>query len=335
MKRLSNVYNKMLDKNLLEKAVRNAAKDKGDSHYVRIVLADMPRHIDKLYDMLAGETFTPSPYREEMLQCKDKVRRIMKHDFFPDRCIEHSIALVMLPKWDKIVRDCSYASWKGRGINCEDRRHCFTYQVKRIIAGHKLKNPLYCLKFDIRKCYESVNNEVLKGVIRKYCKDERMNHLLDLFIDSNVGLPIGSYLSQLLINVLLTQLDLFILQECGCKEYARYMDDGVIFSEDKHFLHQVKHRIQNFLYYQLGGMELNGKRQIFPIGYDRGERPLDMCGYCFYRGFTLIRKRIKQSMKEKRNNPLSMASYKGLLLGINSNNLVKSLGYGNIQQLGN
>ncbi len=334
MRRVGNVYEKLLDKELLKKAIENAAKDKGDSHYVRIVTGDILHHADLLYEILSNDAFKPSPYREELLQCKDKVRRIMKHDFFPDRCIEHAIALVMLPKWDGVVRDCSFASWKGRGINCKDRRHSFAYQVKRTIAKHKMKNTLYCLKFDIRKCYESVNNEVLKGIIRKYCKDERMNRLLDTFIDSNVGLPIGSYMSQLLINLLLTQLDLFVLHECRCREYARYMDDGAVFSEDKQLLQQVKHRIQNFLYYELGGMELNGKRQVFPIGKTRKERPLDMCGYCFYRGFTLIRKRIKLAIKERRNNPLSMASYKGLLLGINSNNFVKSLGYDNIQCLG-
>lgn len=326
MKRIGNIYTKLLDKKLLARAIKNAAKDKGDSHYVRIVLDHMEKYVDKLYDMLENDTFTPSPYREEYLHCDDKIRLIKKHDFFPDRCIEHAIAIIMLPKWDKIVRNCSYASWKGRGINCKDKIHSFTHQAKRYIARHKLKNELYCLKFDIRKCYENVNNDVLKTVIRKYCKDDRMNHLIDLFIDSNEGLPIGSYLSQLLINVLLTQLDLFIMQECRCKEYLRYMDDGAILSEDKQFLHEVKHRIENFLFYELGGMELNNKKQIFPIGRERGDRPLDMCGYCFYRTFTLLRKKIKQAMKKKLDRPRSMASYKGMLLGINSNNLIKALG---------
>ncbi len=334
MKRISNAYIKLLDKDLLRRAIQNASKDKGDSYYVRVVLADLPHYIDVLYDMLSRDTFKPSPYREEMLVCKDKVRRIMKHDFFPDRCIEHAIALVMLPKWDRIVRDCSYASWKGRGINCNDKSHSFSYQMRKTIAKHKMKDVLYCLKFDIRKCYESVNNEILKLILRKYCKDEKMNRLIDVFIDSNQGLPIGSYMSQLLINVLLTQLDLFVKQDCGCKEYFRYMDDGAILSEDKQFLHGVKHRIQNFLYYELGGMELNNKRQIFPIGYNRGERPLDMCGYCFYRGFTLLRKRIKLAIKDKKDKPSSMASYKGILLGTNSNYFINSLGYDNIQCLG-
>lgn len=334
MKRINNTYTKMLDKELLKQAIKNASKDKGASYHVNKVNKRLSYYTDRLYDMLATETFTPSPYQEEIKKCKTKVRRIMKHAFFPDRCIEHAIAIVMLPKWDKVIRDCSFASWKGRGINCKDKRHNFTYRVRRIIASHKMKNELYCLKFDIRKCYESVDNERLKLVIQKYCKDKRMNHLLYLFIDSNKGLPIGSYLSQLMINLLLTQLDLFIMQECKCKEYVRYMDDGAIFSEDKQYLQQVKHRIQNFLFYELRGMELNNKRQVFPIGYNKGERPLDMCGYCFYRGFTLLRKRLKLAIQESRNKPASMASYKGLMLKTNSNNFINTLGYDNIQQLG-
>lgn len=334
MKRINNVYIKMLDKPLLLQAIHNASRDKGESFYVRKVNRRLDYYVDKLYNLLVTESFKPSPYRIEIKRCKTKERKIMKHNFFPDRCIEHAIALVMLPKWDGIIRNCSFASWKGRGINCKDKKHSFTYQVRKIIARHKLKNTLYCLKFDIKKCYESVNNDVLKQVIRRYCKDERMNKLIDSFIDSNVGLPIGSYLSQLMINLLLTQLDLFLQQECHCKEYVRYMDDGAIFSEDKDFLHQVKYRIQNFLFYELGGMELNSKRQIFPIGKERKGRPLDMCGYCFYRVFTLLRKSLKVAIKAKRNKPLSMASYKGLMLGTNSNHFINTLGYDNIQCLG-
>lgn len=334
MKKVDNVYEKLLDRVLLKAAILNAAKDKSESYYVNMVLENLEEYVTRLYDMLKNETFVPSPYREEYIPCKDKIRRILKHDFFPDRCIEHAIAIVMLPTWDKVIMDCSYASWKGRGINAKNKRHNLTYQVKRIIAGHNLKNVLYCLKFDILKCYENVSNNKMKIVIKLYCKDERMNRLIDQFIDSCKGLPIGSYLSQLLINILLTQLDIFIVVVCGCKEYVRYMDDGSIFSEDKAFLQQMKYRIHNFLFYELDGMELNNKRQVFPIGAERWQRSLDLCGYCFYRGFTLLRKGIKENMKEKLSNPRSMASYKGMLLGINSNHLIKSFGYDNIQCLG-
>lgn len=170
-------------------------------------------------------------------------------------------------------------------------------------------------------------------VVAKYCKDQDVNKVIFYFIDSCKGLPIGSYLSQLLINLYLTQLDNFILNECKATEYVRYMDDGAIFSEDKHFLHEIKHRIQNYLWYVLH-LELNSKRQIFPIGKNRRGRALDLCGYCFYRNFTLVRKRTKKRIKASKNNPKSMASYKGILMGCESKNLINSLGYDNLQELG-
>lgn len=145
-------------------------------------------------------------------------------------------------------------------------------------------------------------------------------------------MAIGNYISRLWVNIYLTELDHYVKHTLHCKEYVRYMDDCAILSEDKNFLHECKHRIMNFLWYELN-LELNNKTQIFPISDHRGGRSLDMCGYCFYRNFTLLRKRIKNNIKRKINSPRSMASYKGLLMNCNSVNLVKSLGYDNIQSI--
>lgn len=345
-KTVKNVYDKMLDKNLILQAIYNASKDKGSKkkdnkidkqrkgcRYVDIVLQNIEYYVNDLYNILLNGTFKPSPYRTEMMKCKNKIRIIKKHDFYPDRCIEHAIAIVMLPKWSKVIRDCTYASWKGRGINAKNKKYDIIYQIKRAINTYKLVVVLYCLKFDIFKCYNEVDNDKLKVIVAIHCSDKRMLDLIYRFIDSCEGLPIGSYLSQLLINIYLTPLDNFITQTLGIKQYFRYMDDCIIFSHDKQFLHQVKYRIMNFLYYELS-LFLNNKVQIFPVGYDRKGRAVDMCGYCFYRGFTLLRKSTKQNIKKKFDNIKSMASYKGLLINCESNNFIKSLGYDNIHELG-
>lgn len=330
---INNIFTNMVDKDTIKKAIRNASKDKGDQYAIIKILKDEKGNINKLHTSLVNKEFTPSPYKEEIKKCRTKVRLIKKHPFYPDRVVEHCIALVMLPHWNKIIRDCTFASWKGRGILSKNKYYNINHRIKKYICGHKLKDPLYCLRFNIKKCYESIDNEILKLVVAKYCKDQDVNKVIFDFIDSCKGLPIGSYLSQLLINLYLTQLDNFILNECKATEYVRYMDDGAIFSEDKHFLHEIKHRIQNYLWYVLH-LELNSKRQIFPIGKNRRGRALDLCGYCFYRNFTLVRKRTKKRIKASKNNPKSMASYKGILMGCESKNLINSLGYDNIQELG-
>ena len=113
--------------------------------------------------------------------------------------------------------------------------------MKRVIESPRYRHcTLYCLKMDIRKCYPSVDNKKLAELNRKYCKDKKMLELLDLlnFNDGCSGLPIGNFLSQLWINIVLTELDRYVKEELKVKHYFRYMDDIVIISDDKKELHQ-------------------------------------------------------------------------------------------------
>lgn len=42
----------------------------------------------------------------------------------------------------------------------------------------------YCLKLDIKKFYPSINHRLLKKLLRKKFKDEKLLSLLDMIIDS-------------------------------------------------------------------------------------------------------------------------------------------------------
>lgn len=335
MKRVGNIFDKMCSEETLMQAIINASKGKTKYKAVREVLRNIDYYVQVLQKMLLNETFTPSPYVSEVIKADTKLRLIKKLPFFPDRCIQHAIAIVMLPKWNKIIGNDTFASWKGRGINTRDIRYNFNHRVKNYINSHPLNKELYCLKFDISKCYQSVNNDLLDKMNEHYCKDKHLLRLMKKINhgDGIEGLAIGNYISQLWINVFLSKMDRYIKQELRCKQYVRYMDDCAIFSESKKQLHEWEHRIMNFLWYEMG-LELNNKRQIFPIGRYRGQRSLDMCGYCFYRTFTLLRKRIKQHIKKKLSNPSSMASYKGILQSCDSINLIKSLGYAHFSDIG-
>ena len=57
------------------------------------------------------------------------------------------------------------------------------------------------------------------------------------------GLPIGNLTSQFWSNVYLNDFDWFVQRELGCAAYLRYVDDFVLFSDDKHTLWAWKQRI--------------------------------------------------------------------------------------------
>ena len=61
------------------------------------------------------------------------------------------------------------------------------------------------------------------------------------------GLPVGNQTSQFWANVYLDALDHFIKDQLGCRAYLRYVDDFLLFADDKSTLHRWKAAIIRFL----------------------------------------------------------------------------------------
>ncbi|PIR17704.1 MAG: hypothetical protein COV46_03060 [Deltaproteobacteria bacterium CG11_big_fil_rev_8_21_14_0_20_49_13] len=62
-----------------------------------------------------------------------------------------------------------------------------------------------------------------------------------------VGIPIGNLTSQFFANIYLNGLDHFIKEGLGCGYYLRYLDDFVVFHNDKKFLWYVKSEVEKYL----------------------------------------------------------------------------------------
>ena len=80
-----------------------------------------------------------------------------------------------------------------------------------------MPESVYYLKLDIKKFYESVDNDILALCYRRDCKDKELLWLLDEMNYSHKGLLIGSPDSQLLSHVILRSLDRYIKQELRVK----------------------------------------------------------------------------------------------------------------------
>ena len=161
---------------------------------------------------------------------------------------------------------------------------------------------------DIKKFYPSVDLGSLKNVLRKHIADYNMLRLLDAIIDTrDRGLALGFYTSPWFANLLLQDLDHAIKEKFGAKYYVRYMDDMVIFGNNKKKLHKIRKEISEFL--KPYGLKLKGDWQVFKYGVkvkrrDSGERinrVLDFCGFRFYRGYTLLRKSIAKRLRRQLN----------------------------------
>lgn len=325
MKTEKNVWEIFIGRETVKNAILNAARGKRKYRKVRKILADIDGYTDKLCELLRDNLYVPSPYVTETMKTEyGKEREIFKLPFYPDRCVQHAISIVLRPRWTRSFTADTYACIVGRGINCKDTRYNLNRKVKRALYKTRTCGKLYCLKMDISKCYPSTDNLVLAKLNRKYCSDEKMLALLDLINFTGDGLPIGNFISQLWINIVLTELDRFVKEVLKVKYYFRYMDDIVIFHDEKSVLHEWQWRIMNFCWYKLHFL-MNSKRQIFPVGTNRTERGNDFGGYVFRRKYTLIRKRIKKSFARNRHKPKSVTSYKGLVMHCNGRNLVNKI----------
>ncbi len=313
MKRIGNVYEQITSLANLQEADKKARKGKANQYGVIRHQVNHEANLLVLQDLLQSKTYSTSAY--DIFTVTEKKERIVyRLPFFPDRITHHAIMNVLEKIFVNTFTADTYSCIKKRGI------HALQRNLKRDLQD--TKGTTYCLKFDIKKFYPSIDHHVLKSLLRRKFKDQDLLWLLDEIIDSAPGLPIGNYLSQYLANFYLSYFDHWLKEEKGVKYYYRYADDIVILNSDKATLHTLLEDIKNYMA-ELQ-LEVKENHQVFPVA----ARGIDFVGYVFFHSHVLIRKSIKQTFARKlRKNPnhLSIHSYLGWLGHCNAKHLTKKL----------
>lgn len=283
MKRYGNLFHNIYNLENIKLAHQNARKGKTFYKEVKMVDADIEKYALKIQAMLRDKTFKNSDYTVFNKVDKGKVREIYKLPYFPDRIIHHCIMQVLEPVWHKVLIKDTFQSIKGRGI------HKAKSRVEPTIRKEKLK---YSLKIDIKKFYPSIDNEILKQIVRKKIKCSDTLWLLDEIIDSTKGVPIGNYMSQYFGNLYLGYFDHWMKEVKRVKYYYRYCDDVVILSSDKKYLHYLLEEMRMYLRTNLK-LTIKENYQISPIKI----RGVDFLGFRFFFKYTLLRKKIVKGFK--------------------------------------
>ena len=287
MKRFGNLYDEITSVENLKLADKKARKGKLKQYGVINHLENEDENIRMLNELLKHRKFKTSKYNVFKI-FEGKERDIYQLPYYPDRIVQHSIMNVLEPIFVSTFTADTYSCIKGRGV------HKASYKLRDSIKDKV--NIKYCLKLDIQKFYPSVDNNILKLLLRRKFKDKILLKLLDEIIDSTKGLPIGSYLSQYLGNFYLSYFDHWIKERLKVKYYFRYCDDILVLGENKEELHILFDKIRNYLNAELN-LVVKANYQVFPIEC----RGIDWCGYRHYHTHTLIRKSIKQNYKRGKN----------------------------------
>lgn len=212
----------------------------------------------RLRDELQNETYMPGGYRSFTVH-EPKRRRISAAPF-RDRVVHHALMNVIGPMLERKFIHDSYANQVGKGTHKALDR-C-TYFMRRYD---------YVLPCDVRQFFPSIDHEILKSILANTIKDERVMKLAgkiiasgegvlkdeyemiyfagdDLFSVNRLrGLPIGNLTSQFWANVYLNELDQFVKQKLKVRAYVRYVDDFVLFSDDKKELNDWRGAVIDFL----------------------------------------------------------------------------------------
>ena len=134
------------------------------------------------------------------------------------------------------------ASTKNKGIDFARKR--MYKHLKEAIREYG--TDFYVLTFDFKSFFDSIPHSTCKYVLDKYMLDENLKNIIMKIIKSyyqngeNTGICLGSQISQMMALIVPNDFDHYIKDKMRVRHYIRYMDDGVIISNDKEFLRQLQ-----------------------------------------------------------------------------------------------
>lgn len=289
MKTHKNLFSDMVLRSTVKRAIRKAAEGKMDRRDVKEVMEHEDDYIDAVIEMLVSHSYVPAPYKKRDISegSRHKHRTIEIPEFIYDQLIQNCL----ITQLEKVVLPHMYehahGSLKGRGQS--QTAKLIRKWIKRDKRGTR-----YCLQMDIHHCYPSIDKELLIAKYHEKIKDDDFNIENDKVIRAGEhGLAIGSPTSFWHLHFLLTPIDHWIVTLDGVKHYVRHADDMIIFGSNKRKLHRVEWAVIERVREELH-LEINYSHQVFPLEYvgkdgRKHGRPLDVCGFLFYRDRTILR----------------------------------------------
>lgn len=273
MKRIGYLYDQICTFDNLLSAFYKARKGKRSHPNVAAFEVNLEYELLQLLEELKAEAYQPGPYRTFYIH--DPKKRMISAAPFRDRVVHHALCNIIEPLFEPTFIYDTYANRKGKGTHAGIRR------CQQFLRQYK-----YVLKADIRKYFPSIDHGILKGLIARKIKCPRTLALIGKIIDNSnpqepvpdyfpgddlfslkqrrKGLPMGNLTSQFFANLYLSPFDHFVKEKLRIKGYVRYVDDFVLFHDDKKYLHELKRESQHFLAEHLRLLLHPRKSEVFP-----------------------------------------------------------------------
>lgn len=282
-------------------AIMKASKGKRKRFCVKRALANLDERAQLLRKIILEGEYEPSEYKvcNVVDHPSGKPRVLHKPKFFPDQCVHHVIVLLLKDEFMKRMDHYAIASVPGRGGH-------YGWKAIRRWKDRDKTNTKYCLKFDVRKCYENIKPEVIMACFLRFIKDKKLLGVISKVAYSLPSLPLGNYTSGWFQNIIMLPVDNAIRKSNLASYFVRYVDDGVAFGSNKRRLSSLVEVVSKTL--DKLGLWLKNNLQIFPFNV----RGLDFIGYRFFRNYILLRKRnllsLLRTINSYNNHPTAALS---------------------------
>jgi len=346
MKKATRLVEKIADWNNLQQAAKDAinALDDKNVWYARKFLARKDDYLRAIQRMMLTGNYPHKEYKPVTIHTEIKERDIYPLHFYPWSVIFHAIKIVLEPIIERHYIYDSSAGIKERG------QLMGALRIKKFFRRFKWMK-WYC-QSDIRKFYPSLPHEVIVDTLREYVDDEEfidmirktmldyksdVQPILDEEIERKYehcnwcadrstirrfedrGITIGSCISQLLGNMVMTGIDLKIKEGRRDKAYHRHCDDqfnGKRTAEECiEYLRWLDGELNSI------GLVMKASSYYAPVTDEEegiNGRKMDSIGYVYSRNNMSLRKRTKKRMaralhrvKSQRRRREIMASYWG------------------------
>ena len=239
-------------------AYRKASKGKRGHPNVADFEHRFEDHLFELQDELRNFSYNPGAYRS--FHIHEPKRRLISAAPFRDRVVHHALCNLIEPIFERSFIHDSYANRVGKGTHRALNR-----------AQEFSRRYRYVLQCDLRQFFPSIDHVILREEISRKIKDEKVRWLCDRIMQSGEkilrdeyemvyfdgdnllainrprGLPIGNLTSQFWANVYMNPFDHFVKRGLHCKAYLRYVDDFLLFSDDKKMLLKWKQALRSRL----------------------------------------------------------------------------------------
>ena len=233
---------KILHKDNLNAAFKRVKRNGGaagiDKMTVDEMLPYLKEHKDEVVQSIRAGWYKPKPVRRVEIPKPDGGVRLLGVPTVIDRMIQQAMVQVLQPIFECSFSDNSYGFRPNRNAQQAMKRAKEYYEL-----GYT-----QVVDIDLAKYFDTVNHDLLIGMVREKVKDEAVIKLIRKFLKSGVmvdglvsstteGTPQGGNLSPLLSNIYLTSFDK-MLESRGHK-FVRYADDCNIYVKSRRAAERV------------------------------------------------------------------------------------------------